>query len=375
MSIRGKADIVGFYELPTRKEMPDRTTYGLLAEVTRGAILDAGLKKDDIDGLITPEQFNSLTIAEALGLQPRFNVSMTTHGASGATSIATAAEAIAAGVVDYVLCLFGESRPRSSSRLRSVAEARDALPPRSRTTEWEVPYGPVIAMNGWYGLMKQRHMFEYGTTQEQFAKMVVDQRFNASKNINAVWYEEPVTMEDVLNSRFTNDPLHLLESVMPCSGAHAVIVTSAERAKALPNPPAYILGGGGPATRHDIIWHDEDMTTTPVVDSAPTALKMAEININEVDLAQFYDCYTILAMACLEDAGIVSKGEIGPFYQDTDTTFNGTFPINTDGGQIGAGQTGGTGGGFRHVVEATRQVMGRGGIRQASKTDICMVNG
>ena len=108
MSIRGKAAIVGFYELPTRKEMPDRTTYGLLAEVTRGAILDAGLKKDDIDGLITPEQFNSLTIAEALGLQPRFNVSMTTHGASGATSIATAAEAIAAGVVDMYFA-FSES--------------------------------------------------------------------------------------------------------------------------------------------------------------------------------------------------------------------------------------------------------------------------
>ena len=343
--------------------------------MARGAIRDAGLRKEDIDGLITPETINSLTIAEALGMQPRYTASMTTHGASGATSIATAAQAIAAGVVDYVMCIFGESRPRSSSRMNSLAEARGALPPRNRASEWEAPYGPVIAMNGWYGLMKQRHMFEYGTTQEQFAKLVVDQRFNASKNINAVWYDQPVTIDDVLNSRFTNEPMHLLESVMPCSGAHAVIVTSAERARAMPNPPVYILGTGGPATHHDIIWTDDNITTTPVVDSAPTAFQMAQVNPGDIQFAQFYDCYTVLAMACLEDAGIVPKGDIGPFYQDTDTTFAGEFPINTDGGQIGAGQSGGLGGGFRHVVEATRQIMGRGEDRQVEEVDLCLVNG
>ena len=375
MSIRGKAAIVGFYEIPTRKEYPGRTTYGLMAEVARGAILDAGLRKDDIDGLIAPESLNSIQLAEALGMQPRFTASMTVHGASGAASVATAAEAISAGIVDYVMCIFGEARPRSSSRITAQAAAGTRLPPASRTTEWEVPYGPVIAMNGWYGLMKQRHMFEYGTTQEQFAKLVVDQRFNASKNINAVWYDQPVTIDDVLNSRFTNEPLHLLEGVMPCSGAHAVIVTSAERARAMPNPPVYILGTGGPATRHDIIWQDDDIATTPVVDSAPTAFQMAQVSPSDIDFAQFYDCYTVLAMACLEDAGIVPKGEIGPFYQNTDTTFAGEFPINTDGGQIGAGQSGGLGGGFRHIVEATRQIMRRGEDRQVEEVDLCLVNG
>ncbi len=162
---------------------------------------------------------------------------------------------------------------------------------------------------------------------------------------------------------------------MPCSGAHAVIVTSAERARAMPNPPVYILGTGGPATRHDIIWTDDNITTTPVVDSAPTAFQMAQVNPGDIQFAQFYDCYTVLAMACLEDAGIVPKGDIGPFYQDTDTTFAGEFPINTDGGQIGAGQSGGLGGGFRHVVEATRQIMRRGEDRQVEEVDLCLVNG
>ena len=186
---------------------------------------------------------------------------------------------------------------------------------------------------------------------------------------------EPITIDDVLNSRYTNDPLHLLESVMPCSGAAAVVVTSAERARALPHPPVNILGVGGPATSHDVIWQEDDVTTTPVVMSAPAALQMAQYNVKDIQFAQFYDCYTILVMACLEDAGICPKGEIGGFYQDTDTTYKGSFPVNTDGGQISGGQPGGNAGRFRHVVEATRQVMNRAGARQVERADICLVNG
>ena len=145
MSIRGKAAIVGLYEIPTQKEYPGRTTYGLMAEVARGAILDAGLRKEDIDGLIGPESLNSIELAEALGMQPRFTASMTVHGASGAASVATAAEAISAGIVDYVMCVFGEARPRSSSRLTAQVAAGPQIPRASRTTEWEIPYGPVIA--------------------------------------------------------------------------------------------------------------------------------------------------------------------------------------------------------------------------------------
>lgn len=375
MSLRGKAAIVGFYETPSRKEFPDRSTNSLLAEVARGAIRDAGLRKEDIDGLINAEGTNSLTLAEVLGIRPRYNTSVTSHGASGATSIVVAAQAVSAGLANYVLCIFGGSQPRSSSRLRAVSQAERPSGPASRATEWEIPYGPVIAMNGWYGLIKQRHMFEYGTTMEQFAKCAADERFNGAANPNGIWYEQPVSVQDVLDSRFTNDPIHLLEGVMPVSGAHAVIVTTAERARALPNPPAYILGMGGPATNHDVIWQEDDITVTPVTMSAPNALQMAEMNIKDVQFAQFYDCYTVLVMACLEDAGLVPKGEIGPFYESTDTTFKGEFPINTDGGQIGAGQTAGLGGGFRHIVEATRQVMGRAENRQVEKSDVCLVNG
>ena len=233
----------------------------------------------------------------------------------------------------------------------------------------------MIAANGGYGLIKQRHMFEYGTTQEQFAKVSVDERFNALKNPNAIWKDQPITIDDVLDSRMINAPLHLLECVMPCSGVGAVIVTSAERARALPNPPVYLLGMGGPATRHDTIWQEDDVTTTPVVLSAQNSLQMAQVNNRDIEFAEFYDCYTILVMATIEDAGFCAKGEGGPFYEDTDTTYQGSFPINTDGGQIAAGQPGGGGGGFRHIIEATRQIMGRAGERQVERKDLCMVNG
>ncbi len=375
MSTRGRAAIVGFYEIPTEKELPGRSTYSVLAEVARGAIADAGLRADEIDGLIGQESLNSMTLAEVLGLKPRYTASMTVHGASGASSIATATAVIAAGMADYVLCIFGESRQRSSSRLNAAAAAQRGAGPGNRGSEWEAPFGPVIAANGGYGLMKQRHMFEFGTTQEQFAKMAVDERTNALENPNAVWKGQPITIQDVLDSRFTNDPLHLLESVMPCSGGAAVIVASAERARSMPHPPVYVLGVGGPATTHDAIWQEDEITTTPVVMTAPAALRTAQYSVNDIEFAQFYDCYTILAMACLEDAGFCEKGEIGAFYESTDTTYKGEFPVNTDGGQIAAGQPGGSAGGFRHVVEATRQVMGRAESRQVERSDLCMVNG
>jgi acetyl-CoA acetyltransferase len=334
-------------------------------------IRDAGLRVEDIDGVITYHDYPSITLCEKLGIHPRYSNSMVAMGASGTASIATAAAVVAAGYANYVLCIFGESRPPSSSRIPPPAP-----PPPGIGSEFEGPYGPVIAANGPYGMIKSRHMYQYGTTDEQFAKMSVDQRFNALENENALWKGQPITIDDVLNSRYVNDPLHLLECVMPVSGANAAIVTTAERAAALPNPPVYILGAGGPATHHDMQLVTEDtITTSPVVKSGPDALKMAQYSPRDIQFAEFYDCYTILAMMCLEDAGIAPKGEIGPFYESTDTTYKGAFPVNTDGGQISGGQPGGMAGGFRHVVEATRQVMGRAGVRQVEKSDLCLVNG
>jgi acetyl-CoA acetyltransferase len=111
------------------------------------------------------------------------------------------------------------------------------MPPASKGSEFEAPFGPAPGPNTGYALIKRRHMYEVGTTQEQFAKMAVNQRFNALTNPHAVFQGQPITVEDVLTSRMVNDPLHLLECVMPCGGAAACLITSAERARSLPHPP------------------------------------------------------------------------------------------------------------------------------------------
>jgi len=222
-------------------------------------------------------------------------------------------------------------------------------------------------------LLLCRYLHKFGTTPEQLAKLAVDQATNALANPNAVFHGQPITIDDVLNSRYVNEPLKLLECVMPCAGAAALVITSAERAKAMPHRPVYVLGAGI-EQGNAILWQNPEITTTPAKVSAARAFAMAGYGPRDMQFAEFYDCYTILVAATLEDAGFCEKGEIGPFYLATDTTYKGTFPVNTDGGQISGGQPG-LAGGFRHVIEAARQIMGRAGERQVPKNDLCMVNG
>jgi len=288
LTLRAKAAIVGIAELPTLRTYPGRTTLSLCAEAAGVAIADAGLRKEDVDGLVTRgSDVGPMDMAEYMGLRLGFCEGLTQHGASGAQSVAVAASAVHAGLADTVICILGGTRDpdvggADPGRTRG-------LPPASKITEFEVPFGLAPGANTGYGLMKQRHMYEFGTTQEQFAKMAVNQRFNALTNPNAVFKGQPITVDDVLSSRMINDPLHILESVMPCGGAAACIVTSAERAKSMPNPPVYILGVAAGVTDHDTIWQSERLTTTPVAISARKAYEMAGYGPRDMEFAEFYD--------------------------------------------------------------------------------------
>jgi len=288
VTLRGSAAIVGIGELPTLRNYPGRTTNSLLAEAARLAIADAGLRKADIDGLMTRgTDVNPMDLAEYLGLDVGFCEGNTQHGSAGAHSVAMAAAAIHAGLADTVMCVLGGTRDPGSGGF-GPGMARGPAP-ASIGSEFEAPFGPAAGANTGYGLMKQRHMYEFGTTEEQFAQMAVNQRFNALTNPNAVFKDQPITIDDVLNSRMINDPLHILESVMPCGGAAACIVTSAERAKSLPNPPVFILGAATGVTSHDVIWQADRITTTPVAISARRAYEMAGYGPRDMQLAQFYD--------------------------------------------------------------------------------------
>ncbi|MBI4283572.1 MAG: thiolase family protein [Chloroflexi bacterium] len=281
MSLRGKAAIVGIAEFPTtRQPPPGRTTIGLLAELVGMVIKDAGLRKEDIDGLITygPEVL-PLQLAEYAGLRIVHCQGMAHMGASGNASIALATAAIEAGLCNYVLCAFG-----------TVMEpGAPPYGPANMGTEFESPYGPVAVATGGYGIVKNRHMYEFGTTDAQFAKIAVDERFNALLNPNSPFQGRPLTVDDVLKSRLIGGPLHMLECVMPCSGGGAFIVTSAERAKALPNRPVYLLGAGIGATDHLAIWQNPRIVDTPVKMSAPRAFQMAGYAPKDMQFAEFYD--------------------------------------------------------------------------------------
>ncbi len=278
MTLRGKAAIVGIGEVPTRRAYPNRTMYGLNAEAARLAIEDARISKDDIDGLVTDGSgATPAAMAEYIGIRPTFATGVAMQGASGATATTVAASAVNAGLCDTVLVVMGNSRLE-----------RGAGGPVGVRSEWEEPYGPAAGANTGYGLMYTRHMYEYGTTPEQMAKVAVDERFNAVPNENSAFYGQPITLDDVLNSRYINYPLHILETVMPCDGAAACIVTTPERAKTLPNRPVYILGAGLEQGAGNI-WQTPRITTTPTRVSAARAFEMAGYAPQDMQFAEFYD--------------------------------------------------------------------------------------
>ena len=237
--------------------------------------------------------------------------------------------------------------------------------------DFTIPYGAAGA-NADYAMAARLHMARYGTTARQFAKIVADQRTSAQRNPIALFHGKPATIEDVLASPMVADPLHLLEIVMPCSGAEAVVVTTPERARDLRRSPAFVLGFGEHLDPDP--FQREDFLVTPVVESARRAFAMAGVKPAEVGFAEIYDCYTSAVLIEVEDAGFCAKGEGGPFLEAHDLSFAGDFPLNTHGGMLSFGQPG-LGGGMTLVVEAARQVMRRAGERQVRRPDLGFVQG
>lgn len=282
MTLRGAAAVVGFHELPTRRAYPGRSMLGLLGEAAREAIADAHLRKEDIDGLITEGgPVFPADVAQYLGMTPRFATGVSMMGCSGATGITVAAMAVQNGLANNVLVAIAQERdPNRPPAFPNEANMR---------TEFEAPFGTAPVANTGYGLLYSRHMYEYGTTHEQLANIAANQRFNALENPNSAFQGQPITKEDVVNSRWVNYPIHLLECVMPCGGGAAVIVTSAERAKAFSaNRPVYLLGAGVGLDAM-VGWQHEKLTQSPVVRSAPKAYEMSGYGPMDIQFAEFYD--------------------------------------------------------------------------------------
>lgn len=369
MSLRNKVAIVGVGESDIGK-VPHMTGLGLNAQAARRALDDAGLKVSDIDGLLTAYSFTEpyfmlgSVMCEYLGLKPRYNASMVVGGASPAVMLKHAAEAIVAGNAETILVCAGENRASGQSRDQAVAALLAVGHPY-----FEQPYGPSIP--GFYAMIAQRHMAEYGTTREQLAQVAVTTRQHALLHPNA-HMKKPLTMADVLEAKPIADPLGMFDCCLLSDAGGAFIVTSAERARDLPSRPAYLLGIGEFHT-HEHLMCAPSLTEFGATQSGKAAYDMAGLGPSDMDFAELYDCFTIVPLIELEELGFCGRGEGGAFYAEGKTAIGGALPVNTHGGMLSHAHAGAAGGLFG-IVEAVRQLRGGQGARQVEGANVALVH-
>jgi acetyl-CoA acetyltransferase len=336
--------------------------------VSRLAATDAQISIGDIDGLLvgphvgeTPQHVPA-TVAEYLGIAPRYANVVDLGGATGAGMIWRAAAAINSGMADTVLCVLANGRdPQNPSR----------SPNRNPIREFEVPYGASGATPT-YAMIAQKHIAEFGTTPSQLAYVPVFERLNAMANPSAIFHGKPITVDDVLASPMVASPLHLLEAVMPCGGGAAVIVSS--RAPGVAQRPRVAILGAGEKVTHRALSQAPSLTTSPLKFAIEHAYAMAGVQAGDIDVLSLYDCYSIMVAITLEDGGFCEKGTAGSWMQDQDFTPGGNHPLNTHGGQLAAGQAD-LAGGMGHVVEAVRQLRRDATGRQVANADRALVTG
>ena len=351
MSMKGKAYIVGAYEHPLRKA-PDKSVAQLHAEVAKGAIEDAGLTKDDIDGYFCAGDApgaNAFSMANYMNLKLRHFDTTDCGGSSYLVHVGHAAAAIAAGKCNVALITLA-GRPNSEGSSGTQVRERGAYLPDA---PYEIPYGPVTV--NLYAMVAMRHMYEYGTTSEQLAWVKVAASHHAQHNPNAM-LKNVVTVEEVLNSPMISDPLHRLDCCVISDGGGALVIVTPEIAKAIGIRCVKVLGHGE-AIKH-LNGGKVDLTYTGAVKSGPLAFAEAGVTHADIDYVSIYDSFTITVLETLEDLGFCAKGKGGPFVADGNLISGvGKLPFNTDGGGLCNNHPNNRGG-MTKVIEAVRQLRG-----------------
>lgn len=339
------------------------TPLDLIGEAAAVALADAGLRMTDVDGLFTASAYYgmpNLNVGEYLGVRPRFSDSTNLGGASFLSHVGHAAAAITAGRCDVALIVYGSTQRSGGGRLKSVAED---FPD-------EQLYAPRYPITQ-YALAAARHMHEYGTTREQLAEVAVAARAWARLN-PAAFARDELTVDDVLGSRMVCDPLTVRDCCLVTDGAGALVVVSAERARALRRPPAFVLGFGE-AHWHRNISQMPDVTVTAATDSGARAFAMAGLRPDDIDVLELYDAFTINPILFLEDLGFCAKGEGGPFVAGGRTAPGGDLPVNTNGGGLSYCHPGMYG--IFTLIEATRQLRGEAEDRQVAGAQVALAHG
>lgn len=366
-ALRGSVAIVGV-GLAGCGEAPGRSEVELAAEAAWNAVTDAGMTLPQVDGLLTASLSNfmpTLSLAEYLGIRPRFSDTNSIGGSSFVSHLIPAAMALEAGLCDTVLVTYGSNQRTGFGRAEQ-AKHKSALDPQV----YEAPYRPVNPLSA-YALAAARHMHQYGTTREQLAEVAVAARAWARKN-PAAFSREPLTIEDVLGSRMVSDPLSVRDCCLVTDGAGAFVMTRADRARDLPRRPAYLLGAGA-AHWHRQISCMPDLTATAASESGARAFAMAGLAPADVDVVELYDAFTINVILFLEDLGFCAKGEGGRFVAGGGIAPGGRLPVNTNGGGLSCVHPGMYG--VFAVIEAVQQLRGEAGERQVRDAEVALAHG
>jgi len=343
-----------------------RGAHWFMARALKALIDGAGISKDEIDGLcvasftLAPDSAVGLT--QHLGLTPRWLDHIPMGGASAIVSLRRAARAVQAGDAEIVACIAGDTNQIDSFRQSTASFsmfAQDAV----------YPYG-AGGPNASFAFLTAYYMKQHGAKREDFGKLCVAQRTNALR-FDCSLFKKPLTLEEYLAARPIAEPLHLFDCVMPCAGAEAFLVLSEERARKLELPYVRLLGT---IERHNAFASDPVQMRAGWALDRDDLYRQAGVGPNDMDFVETYDDYPVISLMQLEDLGFCEKGEGPAFVRKHGFTWDGSFPLNTSGGQLSVGQAGAAGG-FLGMVEAIRQLSGQAEGRAVKNAKFGLVSG
>ena len=352
-----------------------RSDLDLTVDACLQAVADAGLTRDDIDGLATFPGAGvgtggfagpaSPEVQDALRLRLNWHDGGL-EGPGQLRAVFAACMAVAAGLARHVLVYrtVTESSAQGSGHRQGIGGSGGGrgIPRMAGPMQWTLPYGAVSAAN-WIAWIAQRRVHEYGLTRQQLAQIALNARANAAKNPKAI-YRDPMTMDDYLAVRMITTPLCLFDCDAPCDGSTAVVISHADYAPDAPGTVCHV-NAIGTALRGRPSWDQfDDMTTFSARDAAASMWERTDLTPADVDVAELYDGFSILTMVWLEELGLCGRGESGPFVEGgARIALDGALPLNTSGGQLSAGRLHG----FGMLHEACVQLRGQGGERQVAR--------
>lgn len=334
---------------------PETDAQGLAIDALRGAIEDCGIKKSDIDGLVSNRAASYQKIGETIGINPRWSLQLEVSGRMSGASIIEAAQAISHGLADCVALVYGnDGKSRRVNYGGTERVSSDLFAPWGFTSP-----GAIHAM------MFRMHMEKYGTTSQQLAEVAVAFRKHAQLNPLAV-RREPMTIADHQNSRFVCDPLRLFDYCQINDGGVALIMTSIDRAKDLAKMPVRIAGIGMADSFVNSSLPPSDFWYPALQRCASQVYTQAGLGTEDIDALMVYDNFTPTVLFTLEGLGFCSPGEGGAFVENNRLGLGGELPANTSGGHLSESYMQG----WALNVEAVRQIRGECGERQVPNCEV-----